>query len=242
MMPCLINSFGDFVRQSFDITNDRWEQQIPGFAKESRKCKQRPPAASSTAIQAQVAPSLGAPASSRTIRRHLAEGHLGSWRALRVLPLTPTHRRLRLEWCHARGNWTTAEGNQVVFSDESRFNLSSDERPRGERLNPIFALQLHTAPISGVMVWGAIDYNTRSPLVLIRGTMTVQRQGCHKTVSTGPSLTCLILRFVSNRAYLGSFGTASWESYEFERTGSKVTANMERNVSRHHTELVYLNA
>ncbi|GFW24122.1 transposable element Tcb2 transposase [Trichonephila clavipes] len=33
---------------------------------------------------------------------------------LRVLPLTPTHRRLRLEWCCARGNWTAAEWNQVV--------------------------------------------------------------------------------------------------------------------------------
>ncbi|GFX07485.1 transposable element Tcb2 transposase [Trichonephila clavipes] len=34
------------------------------------------PTASSAAIQAQVAPSLGAPVSSRTIRRRLAEGHL----------------------------------------------------------------------------------------------------------------------------------------------------------------------
>ncbi|GFW33803.1 uncharacterized protein TNCV_3588891 [Trichonephila clavipes] len=76
---------------------------------------------------AQVTPSLQAPVSSRTIRRHLAEGHLGSWRPLRVLPLTPTHRQLRLNWCCARGNWTSAEWNQVVFSDKSRFNLSSDE-------------------------------------------------------------------------------------------------------------------
>ncbi|GFS90402.1 transposable element Tcb2 transposase [Trichonephila clavipes] len=45
----------------------------------------------------------------------------------------------------------------------------------GERLNPAFALQRHTAPSAGVMVWGAIAYNTRSPLVLIRGTMTTQR-------------------------------------------------------------------
>ncbi|GFW49888.1 transposable element Tcb1 transposase [Trichonephila clavipes] len=29
--------------------------------------------------------------SSRTMRRRLAEGHLGSWGPLRVLPLTPTH-------------------------------------------------------------------------------------------------------------------------------------------------------
>ncbi|GFY19313.1 transposable element Tcb1 transposase [Trichonephila clavipes] len=56
------------------------------------------------------------------------------------------------------------------------------------------------------------------------------------------SLVCTLPRFISNRAYLLSFGTASWASHEFERTGGKVTANMERNVSRHHTELVCLNA
>ncbi|GFS62151.1 uncharacterized protein TNCV_476991 [Trichonephila clavipes] len=83
------------------------------------------------------------PVSSRTIQC-LAEGHLGSRRPLRVLPLTPTHRRLHLEWCHTRGNWTAVEWNQVVFSDESRFNISSDDnrvrvwRPRGERRNPAF--------------------------------------------------------------------------------------------------------
>ncbi|GFY09062.1 transposable element Tcb2 transposase [Trichonephila clavipes] len=103
-------------------------------------------------------PSLGALVSSGTIRKRLAEGHLGSRLPLRVLPLTPTHRRFRLEWCCTRGNWTAVEWNQVVFSDESRYNLSSDEnrvrvwRTRGERLNPSFALQRHNAPTAGVMV------------------------------------------------------------------------------------------
>ncbi|GFV13144.1 transposable element Tcb2 transposase [Trichonephila clavipes] len=46
--------------------------------------------------------------------------------------------------------------------------------PRGKRLNSAFALQRHTAPTAGVMVWGVIAYNTRSPQVLIRGTMTAQ--------------------------------------------------------------------
>ncbi|GFX29810.1 transposable element Tcb2 transposase [Trichonephila clavipes] len=133
------------------------------------------PTASSTTIQAQVAP-----VSSRTIRRRLAERHLGSPRPLCVLPLTPTHRRLRSEWC-ARGNWTGAEWDQVLFSDESRINLSSDDnrfrvwRPLGKRLNPAFALERHTTPTAGGMEWDAIAYNTRSLLVLIRGTMTVQR-------------------------------------------------------------------
>ncbi|KFM76628.1 Transposable element Tcb2 transposase, partial [Stegodyphus mimosarum] len=106
----------------------------------------------------------------------------------------PTHRRLRLEWCRARGNWTAAECNQVVFSDEFRFSLGSDDnrvrvwRARGEHLNPAFAVcvfsilpllcvcsQSCLAPTAGVMVWGAIAYNARSSLVLFRGTMTAQR-------------------------------------------------------------------
>ncbi|GFS51680.1 transposable element Tcb2 transposase [Trichonephila clavipes] len=73
------------------------------------------PTASSATIQAQVAPSLGAPVSSRTIQRRLAEGHLGSWRPLRVLPLKPPIDPS--VWSSSRGNWTAAEWNQVVFSD-----------------------------------------------------------------------------------------------------------------------------
>ncbi|GFY19028.1 transposable element Tcb1 transposase [Trichonephila clavipes] len=118
--------------------------------------------------------------SSGSIRSRLAEGHMRSRCPLSVLPLTPIHRRLRLKWCRARGNWTAAEWNQVVFIDESRFNVSSDInrsrvwRPRGERLNPAFALQRHTILTSGVMVWAAFAYNTRSPLVLIVFTMTAR--------------------------------------------------------------------
>ncbi|GFW16963.1 transposable element Tcb2 transposase [Trichonephila clavipes] len=106
----------------------------------------RVPTASLATIQAQVAPSLDALVYSRTIRKCLTEGHLGSLCQLRVLPLMPTHRCLRLEWCRARGNWTAEEWNQVVLSDESRFYLSSDNnrvrvwRPCGERLNPNVAL------------------------------------------------------------------------------------------------------
>ncbi|GFX60560.1 transposable element Tcb1 transposase [Trichonephila clavipes] len=131
-------------------------------------------------------------------------------------------------------------------SDESSFNLSSDDnslrvwRPHGERLNPAFALQRHTAPTAGVRVWGVIAYNTRSRPVLIRGTMTAQRyfhgilqphvlplmqqfagtifkqdNSWHQTARVSqdcyyPSLACLIPRFVSDRAYLGSLWMASW--------------------------------
>ncbi|GFV16629.1 transposable element Tcb2 transposase [Trichonephila clavipes] len=144
-----------------------------------------PPTASSAANcvigrQRGTALSLGAPESSRTILRRLAEGHLRSRCPLRVLPLTLTHRCLHLQWCRARRNWTAAEWNQVVFRDKSRFSHSSDDnhvrvwRPRDKHLNPAFTLQRHIAPTAGVTVWGAIAYNTRSPLVLIHVTMTAQ--------------------------------------------------------------------
>ncbi|GFU66309.1 transposable element Tcb1 transposase [Trichonephila clavipes] len=128
-----------------------------------------------------IATSLGVILPSRTIRSSLDEVYLGSRCLLRVLLLAPTHRRLRFEWYHERENWIAAERNRVVFSDESRFNLSSDDnrvrvwRPPGEHINPAFALQRHTAPKADVMVCGAIAYNTQFLLILIRSTMTAKR-------------------------------------------------------------------
>ncbi|GFV63586.1 transposable element Tcb2 transposase [Trichonephila clavipes] len=90
------------------------------------------------------------------------------------------------ERCHSHEDQAQDALNKPVVdktttSDESRFSLSGDGnrirvwRPRGERLNQAFDLQRHSAPTAGVMVWGVIAYNTRSPLVLIRGTMTAKR-------------------------------------------------------------------
>ncbi|GFS59243.1 transposable element Tcb2 transposase [Trichonephila clavipes] len=72
----------------------------------------------------------------------------------------------------------------VVFSNESRFNLSSDDNhvrvwtTRVELRNLAFALQLHTTLTAGVMVWKAIASNTWSPVVLIRDTMTSCNHMC----------------------------------------------------------------
>ncbi|GFV31878.1 transposable element Tcb2 transposase [Trichonephila clavipes] len=110
--------------------------------------------------------------------RIYGRGGLMSWSMKQ--PLTPTHRRLRLEWYHTQGHWSAAEWNHVVFSDESRFHFSSDDdrarvwRLRGERLNPAFAFLGHTSLTAGVIVWDVFAYNTRSTLVLIRDTVTIQ--------------------------------------------------------------------
>ncbi|GFS95005.1 transposable element Tcb2 transposase [Trichonephila clavipes] len=64
---------------------------------------------------------------SQTISRHLAEANLKSKRPFRTLPLTPEHRQLRLQWCQARSMWNVTDWQKVVFSDESRLVLDTDD-------------------------------------------------------------------------------------------------------------------
>ncbi|GFW80557.1 transposable element Tcb2 transposase [Trichonephila clavipes] len=86
----------------------------------------------------------------QTISRHLAEANLKSKRPFRALPLTPEHRQLRLQRCQARSMWNVTDWQKVVFSDESRFVLGTDD--------------------NRVRVW-----RRRSTLIVIRGTLTGQR-------------------------------------------------------------------
>ncbi|GFV09733.1 transposable element Tcb1 transposase [Trichonephila clavipes] len=96
----------------------------------------------------------------QTIFRHLAEANLKSKRPFRVLPLTPEHRRLRLQWCQARSMWNVTDWQKVVFSDEFRFVLGTDDnrvrvwRCPGEWYNPLHTVLRHTARTADVMVWG----------------------------------------------------------------------------------------
>ncbi|GFX86234.1 transposable element Tc1 transposase [Trichonephila clavipes] len=63
----------------------------------------------------------------QTISRHLAEANLKPKSPFRALPLTPEHRQLRLQWCQARSMWNVTNWQKVVFSDESRFVLGTDD-------------------------------------------------------------------------------------------------------------------
>ncbi|GFX42017.1 transposable element Tcb2 transposase [Trichonephila clavipes] len=70
---------------------------------------------------------------------------------------------------------------RVIFSDESRFSLSADDhrtrvwRRTGQRSDPAFIVERHTAISQGVTVWGAISWDTRSSLVVLQGTLTARR-------------------------------------------------------------------
>ncbi|GFV04481.1 transposable element Tcb1 transposase [Trichonephila clavipes] len=53
-------------------------------------------------------------------------GGLYARRPVVCLPLTRQHRTARLQWCREHHNWTEQDWECVLFSDESRFSLSSD--------------------------------------------------------------------------------------------------------------------
>ncbi|GFW42461.1 transposable element Tcb2 transposase [Trichonephila clavipes] len=117
----------------------------------------------------------------QTISRHFAEANLKSKCPFRSLPLTPEYGQLRLQGCQARSMWNVTDWQKVVFSDESRFVLGTDDnrvrvwRRNGERYNSPHTVLRHTARTAGVIVRVAIACDSRSTLIVMRGNLTGQR-------------------------------------------------------------------
>ncbi|GFW52256.1 HTH_Tnp_Tc3_2 domain-containing protein [Trichonephila clavipes] len=68
----------------------------------------------------------GRPISRFTVARRLHGGGLLARRPVRCVPLSPAHWRRRSLWCQEHRNWRDNEWGRVLFTDESRFSLSSD--------------------------------------------------------------------------------------------------------------------
>ncbi|GFV72479.1 transposable element Tcb2 transposase [Trichonephila clavipes] len=78
--------------------------------------------------------------------------------------------------------WNFTDWQNVVFIDESRFVLGTDDNRvwlwmhPGEWYNSPCTVLRHTARTAGVMVCGGgIAYDNRSTLIVMRGTLTGQR-------------------------------------------------------------------
>ncbi|GFX45633.1 transposable element Tcb2 transposase [Trichonephila clavipes] len=96
--------------------------------------------------------------------------------------LSRQHRTARLQWCREHHNWTEQDWACVLFSDESRFSLSSDCRRQliwresGTDYRPENIQEKYRYPTCSIMVWTGIMINGRTRLhVVAIGTMTGQR-------------------------------------------------------------------
>ncbi|GFU42457.1 transposable element Tcb2 transposase [Trichonephila clavipes] len=96
--------------------------------------------------------------------------------------LSRQHRTARLQWCREHHNWTEQDWACVLFSDESRFSLSSDCRRQliwresGTAYRSENIQEKDRYPTYSIMVWAGIMINGRTRLhVVAKGTMTGQR-------------------------------------------------------------------
>ncbi|GFY25265.1 transposable element Tcb2 transposase [Trichonephila clavipes] len=98
------------------------------------------------------------------------------------IPLKSAHKRARSNWSLKRQHWSVGEWANGMFSDESRFSLSSDSgrvtiwRERGTRFEPRNITERYHLPTRGVMVWAGIMMDGRTDLHFFgMGSVTAQR-------------------------------------------------------------------
>ncbi|GFW39051.1 retrovirus-related Pol polyprotein from transposon 297 [Trichonephila clavipes] len=120
--------------------------------------------------------------SRKTVARRLRGGRLYARRPVVCVPLTRQHRTARLQWCREHHNWTEQDWACVLFSDESRFSLSSGCRRQliwresGTAYRPENIQEKDRYPTCSIMVWAGIRINGRKRLhVVANGTMMGQR-------------------------------------------------------------------
>ncbi|GFW34172.1 transposable element Tcb2 transposase [Trichonephila clavipes] len=120
--------------------------------------------------------------SRKTVVRRLRGGGLYVHRPVVCVPLTRQHRTARLQWCREHHNWSEQDWACVLFSDESRFSLSSDCRRQliwresGTAYRPENIQEKDRYPTCSIMVWAGIMINGRTRLhVVANGTVTGQR-------------------------------------------------------------------
>ncbi|GFV79435.1 transposable element Tcb2 transposase [Trichonephila clavipes] len=156
-----------------NVTSARDDRRLVRMAQTDRT-------ASSRQLAAQLSNATGVSLCASSIRRRLLQRELRARIPLYRIPLTQNHRHLRLQWVNGHRSWR-ADWQQVVFSDESRFNLwHHDGRIRvrryaGKRHIPECIIERYSGRTPGFMVWGAIAYHERSQLLRIEGNLNSTR-------------------------------------------------------------------
>jgi hypothetical protein len=95
----------------------------------------------------------------RSMYRPIRSFGLQSYSLHLVLSLTAEHERQRLDWCQTREQW------------DIEWNLTMVRRRCGEWRNFEFSMVRHIARTEGITVWGVMCYRTRTPLILIQGSI-----------------------------------------------------------------------
>lgn len=120
--------------------------------------------------------------SNQTVRNRLHAVGLHARRPNIVPPLTRAHRRARLNFSREHAHWQLRHWTPVLFTNESRFCLSTSDRrarvwrARGTRFQEANLVEHDSYGGGSVMVWGGISIGGRTDLhIFARGGINAQR-------------------------------------------------------------------
>ena len=94
--------------------------------------------------------------------------------------LTARHRAAPLQWAQQHFHWGRQQWARVLFSDESRFNLSHHDgriqvfRRGGERFADNCLIERDRFGGGSVMIWGGIIGRKKTNLIVVQGNLNAQ--------------------------------------------------------------------
>lgn len=115
-----------------------------------------------------------------TLRRGLTKAGLVSRTKVKRPLLTEQHRRARFEWAERHKEWTQADWDSVIWSDESKINRIDSDGLKwvwvqpGEGLSDRIVTPTVKFGGGSIMIWGCFHAGGVGDLVLIEGKMDAQ--------------------------------------------------------------------
>lgn len=102
------------------VSDERQDRYLVQYARRHRN-------ASVPALRAHFQGTFRLVISTSTVRRRLHRANLRARRPLRVPTLLPRHRATRFQWARERSDWLLQQWRWVLFTDETRIGLASDD-------------------------------------------------------------------------------------------------------------------
>jgi len=109
----------------------------------------------------------GRPISSKTVRSRLRSVGIPARRPYRGIVLRGHHRCARVRWARNHLRFTRADWAQVLFTDESQFNVQGNDgrtcvyRRRGERYADACVVKTDQCGGGSVMIWAGISFHVK---------------------------------------------------------------------------------